>query len=200
MSAKNPRGTVREMPDEELVRLVAEGVPDLTGLARGEYTERRALRLLRRMPWVAFARRATEWEDHYEKTDLVVRRCDGAEVRVQVKSAPRVGIAQFKTGRASAKAAGVVFVSLPVAMTDREVYVRLWRTVGSVNDLLYAGHACANARHRTQAHTRCPAHGDRSPTLAAKSSCVLSQHEIINPHVRVDPLQPLPSDRQRTQA
>jgi hypothetical protein len=125
----NPFDRVKQLSEPELLNLAQmdpnTGMPDvdaLLGAARGEYAERRAIRLAKRFPGVAGAYKATEWENRHQATDVIVVMRGGRKVPLQIKA--RRAPCTDKELR-TAKEHKIAVVQLPADLTDDEVRDRL---------------------------------------------------------------------------
>lgn len=133
----NPFDRVKQLTEPELRTLALmdpntgmNDVDALIGAARGEYAERRAIRLARRLPpLVDYAYKAPEWENRNRATDVVVVLRGGRKVPLQIK-ARRVpcSASDIRT----AKEHKITVVQLPTELTDPEVMDRLRVAINAV--------------------------------------------------------------------
>jgi hypothetical protein len=112
----------------ELDQSVAQGsLFNLIAAARGEYSERRALRLVKLIPGVKYARRASQYEDLYQATDIVVNLSSGARVPLQVKAA---ATSKGSESKKTASRHCVTIVRIPITMSDADALQRIKTKLG----------------------------------------------------------------------
>lgn len=122
---------VRILSDDALRKLIFDTPPKhiksgVLGAAKGEYTERRVLKLLRACTGVRSARRAPHKHDQLG-VDIIVELCGGSIKWVQVKSSShRRSTPAIK----KAERNGAVIVCVPVEMSDSDAVHRIRIALG----------------------------------------------------------------------
>lgn len=126
----SPYSAVKTMGDEEVercakfdIKTIHPSLVELVAAARGEFNERRVVRIAKTLTGVRDAWRASRVEDIDQATDAFVQLQCGKTIRLQVKSR-RSGFGKT-TSKNRARKFGCLVLRAPVTLSDGDVANRL---------------------------------------------------------------------------